>query len=95
MVNVALTALLPKGIRLRKGKKNDSLIVQTRKRVVDAKGKEHVIADAQSRHPGASDQVNRRKSALKHLYRLSAQYLYSHLKDQGLIQNRFCFSFFI
>ena len=48
MVNVALTALLPKGIRLRKGKKNDSLIVQTRKRVVDADGKEHVVADART-----------------------------------------------
>ena len=45
MVNVALTCLLPKGIRLRKGKKCDSLIIQTRKRTVDAEGKEHIIPD--------------------------------------------------
>ena len=51
MVNVALTALLPKGIRLRKGKKNDSLIVQTRKRVVDADGKEHdAFTDPEQRY---------------------------------------------
>ena len=55
MVNVALTALLPKGIRLRKGKKNDSLIVQTRKRVVDADGKEHVVADARTVRLGVAN----------------------------------------
>jgi len=48
MVQVALTSLLPSGIRLRKGKKFDSLIVQTRKKVVDATGKEHTIADART-----------------------------------------------
>ena len=48
MVQVALTSMLPSGIRLRKGKLFDSLIVQTRKRVVDAEGKLHVIADART-----------------------------------------------
>ena len=48
MVQVALTSMLPSGIRLRKGKKFDSLIVQTRKKVVDADGKEHTIADART-----------------------------------------------
>ena len=31
MVDIALTSLIPKGIRLRKGKKSDSFLVQTRK----------------------------------------------------------------
>jgi len=48
MVNIALTSLLPSGIRLRKGKKNDSLIIQTRKKAVDANGKVHTIADART-----------------------------------------------
>ena len=48
MVNVALTSLIPKGIRLRKGKKSDSFLVQTRKLVRDADGKEHQVKDART-----------------------------------------------
>ena len=48
MVQVALTSMLPSGIRLRKGKKFDSLILQTRKNVVDADGKQHQIADTRT-----------------------------------------------
>ena len=46
MVNqVALISFLPKGIRLRKAKKYDSLVIQTRKRTVDAEGNEHIVPD--------------------------------------------------
>ena len=45
MQKIALTSLLPTGIRLRKGKKFDSIIVQTRKNVIDAEGKEHQVKD--------------------------------------------------
>ena len=71
MVQVALTSMLPSGIRLRKGKKFDSLIVQTRKKVVDADGKEHTIADARTvkfsvRNPATdADYTEAFKSALE------------------------------
>ena len=48
MVDIALTSLIPKGIRLRKGKKSDSFLVQTRKLVRDADGKEHQVKDART-----------------------------------------------
>ena len=47
-MDIALKSLLPQGIRLRPGKKVDSLIIQTRKKVVDAEGKQHVVADART-----------------------------------------------
>ena len=47
-MEIALESLLPAGIRLRPGKKVDSLIIQTRKKVVDAEGKQHVVADART-----------------------------------------------
>ena len=40
---ISLHALLPKGIYVRKGKKGDSLAVQTRKQVKDASGKINII----------------------------------------------------
>ena len=40
---ISLEALLPKGIRVRKGKKGDSLVVQTRKQVKDAEGNINII----------------------------------------------------
>jgi len=40
---ISLHALLPKGIRVRKGKKGDSLAVQTRKQVRDTNGKIKII----------------------------------------------------
>ena len=44
---ISLEALLPKGIRVRKGKKSVSLIVQTRKQVTDG-GVKKTIPDCRT-----------------------------------------------